>query len=140
MNDSRVTNGPHGRIAVECERDRLAQELFDALWDRYRRRVEHVAAYERVIADAGATFVNDHIAFRTFGWQLPTAGIVSVSRIFETLGYRAAGCYHFPDKHLGAIHFQHPNGQFPKLFISELQSWELPETAREIIGRTVAGH
>src|SRR5262245_39831331 len=93
-----------------------------------------------MIRDAQATFVNDHIAFRTFAAQQPLAGIATISRIFEALGYRAAGSYHFDDKQLSAIHFQHANQQFPKLFISELKVWELPAAARAIVERTVKSH
>ena len=126
-------SGPHGQIPTSDARERFAAELFDRLWDRYRSRVEYVATYERVIAEAGATFVNDHIAFRTFACQQPMTGIASVSRIFEALGYQAAGCYRFPDKHLSAVHFQHANSKFPKIFISELQTWELDSASRETI-------
>jgi hypothetical protein len=97
-----------------------------------------VRAYEDVVREAGATFVNDHIAFRTLAGQSPLCGLASLSRIFEALGYDAAGCYRFPDKHLSAVHFQHPNGAFPKIFISELKVWELPAAAREIVVRTLA--
>src|SRR5205823_11176142 len=107
---------------------------------KYRRRVSYVQTYERMIKQAGATFVNDHIAFRTFATQQPLAGISTISRIFEALGYRAAGSYHFDDKQLSAIHFQHANQQFPKLFISELRVWELPSEARATIERTVKSH
>jgi hypothetical protein len=93
-----------------------------------------------MIEQAGATFVNDHIAFRTLAGQQPTTGIVSLSRIFETLGYVAAGCYQFPDKNLSSTHFQHPNGQFPKIFISELRSWELSGAAQAILARTLRSH
>ncbi|MEX0717740.1 MAG: DUF1338 domain-containing protein [Planctomycetaceae bacterium] len=137
---SKYSPGPHSRISLSDDRERFAAALFDRLWERYRTRVSHVGVYERVIRDAGATFVNDHIAFRTFAWQRPFAGIGSVSRIFEALGYVPAGCYHFADKHLSAIHFQHPNGEFPKLFISESKTWELSESTREIIGRSLAAH
>ena len=123
----------HPRFA----REKFCAELFDPLWDRYRQRVKYVQTYEQVIREAGATFVNDHIAFRTFATQQPLAGIATISRIFEALGYRAAGSYHFDDKQLSAIHFQHPNQQFPKLFISELRVPELPAEARAIIERTV---
>src|SRR4051812_43289632 len=99
---------PHGRIAVESARDRFTLELFDRLWARYRERVSYVQTYEEVIAAHSATFVNDHIAFRTIASQSPGAGIHSISRIFEALGYRPAGCYTFDDKHLSAIHLQHP--------------------------------
>src|SRR5207249_2691370 len=115
-------------------------ELFDILWDRYRQRVSYVQTYEKVIRQAKATFVNDHIAFRTFATQQPLAGIATISRIFEALGYRAAGSYHFDDKQLSAIHFQHANQQFPKLFISELRVWELPTEARASIEKTVKSH
>lgn len=130
-------SGPHAAIAVSSARERFAAELFDALWSRYRSRVSYVQKYEQVIQQAGATLVNDHIAFRTLATQQPLAGIASLSRIFEALGYRAAGSYHFSDKQLSAIHFQHANPQFPKLFISELKTWELPPEARAIVARTV---
>src|ERR1043165_6607918 len=132
--------GPHMGIPVSSPREKFCAELFDTLWDRYRQRVAYVQTYEKVIREAGATFVNDHIAFRTFATQQPLTGIATISRIFEALGYRAAGSYHFDDKQLSAIHFQHANPQFPKLFISELKLWELPAEARAIIERTVKSH
>src|SRR5687768_16718657 len=135
-----ATVGPHKAIPVKGAREQFCAELFDVLWDRYRERVSYVRTYEQVIQKAGATFVNDHIAFRTFATQQPLAGIATISRVFEALGYRAAGSYHFDDKQLSAIHFQHANQQFPKLFISELRVWELPAAARQIIEKTVRSH
>src|SRR3954447_2987005 len=132
--------GPHKAIPVSSAREKFCAELFDTLWDRYRQRVSYVQTYEKVIREAGATFVNDHIAFRTFATQQPLAGIATISRIFEALGYRAAGSYHFDDKQLSAIHFQHANQQFPKLFISELRVWEIAKEARDIIEKTVKSH
>ena len=132
--------GPHAAIPVSTPREQLTAALFDVLWQRYRDRVAYVQTYEQVIAKAKATFFNDHIAFRTFASQQPLAGISTISRIFEALGYRAADSYHFEDKQLSAIHFQHPNPQFPKLFISELKVWELPPAERAIINRAVRGH
>lgn len=132
--------GPHQAIPVSTAREKFCAQLFDMLWDRYRQRVSYVQTYEQVVKQTGATFVNDHIAFRTFATQQPQAGIASISRIFEALGYRAAGSYHFDDKQLSAIHFQHTNQQFPKLFISELRVPELAADARAIIERTVRSH
>jgi Domain of unknown function (DUF1338) len=134
------TSGPHAAIPLSTKREKFLAELFDVLWDRYRQRVSYVQTYEKVIQQAQATFVNDHIAFRTFATQQPLAGIATISRIIEALGYRAAGSYHFDDKQLSAIHFQHANQQFPKLFISELRVPELPAEARNIIERTVKSH
>lgn len=135
-----MTTGPHGSIPVTSARERFCAALFDELWERYRSRVSYVRDYEKVIRQAKATFVNDHIAFRTFACQQPMVGISTISRIFEALGYRAAGSYHFEDKQLSAIHFQHTNQQFPKLFISELKVWELPPEQRQIITRSVRSH
>jgi hypothetical protein len=142
MNAKQISQplGPHGALAARDAAEQFCCKLFDRLWDRYRQRVSYAAAYEQVVTQAGATFVNDHIAFRTFASQHPTTGIVSLSRIFEALGYRAAGCYHFPDKCLSAIHFQHANPRFPKLFISELQLWQLPAEPRRLILNAVASH
>ena len=132
--------GPHGSIPVSTAREKFLAELFDTLWDRYRQRVAYVQTYEQVIRKAGATFFNDHIAFRTLACQQPHTGIASVSRVFEALGYRAAGSYHFEDKQLSAIHFQHANPQFPKIFISELKTWELPPGPAQIISHALASH
>lgn len=137
---SATVTGPHRSIPLADGRERFLAELFDTLWDTYRRRVAYVARYEEVIRSASATFFNDHIAFRTIACQEPLAGITSLARIFEALGYRAAGCYHFDDKQLGAIHYQHANPGFPKLFISELRTWELAEVPRVILRELVAGH
>jgi len=128
-----LPSGPHARIPIQHDRERLLAAALDQLWDRYRQRVSYARAYEELIAAHGASFVNDHIAFRTLACQQPLTGIVSVSRYFEPLGYVPAGCYQFPDKHLSALHFQHANPMFPKLFISELRTWELSDAAREII-------
>jgi len=135
-----IPEGPHRRIATDNHRDRLTLNLFDLLWDRYRSRVSYVRDYEQVVEAAGATFVNDHIAFRSLAGQHPLTGIAMLSRMFEALGYVPAGCYHFPDKHLNAIHYQHPHAQFPKLFISELKIWELPDEAGETLERLLETH
>ena len=132
--------GPHQAIEARNARERFTLEWFDRLWDRYRQRVAYVATYERIIQQAGARFFNDHIAFRTFANQRPASGIASLSRLFEALDYRPAGVYDFPDKHLNAIHFQHPHPEFPKLFISELKTWELTPASRWIIEDTLNSH
>ena len=131
---------PHRTIEAADPRERFTLELFDALWGRYRERVSYVQQYEQLVQESGATFVNDHIAFRTFGCQRPNVGIHTLSRIFEALGYQAAGCYRFVQTHLGSIHFQHPNPMFPKLFITELKTWELSPGARKIIARAIRDH
>ena len=135
-----IEQGPHSRIAYRNGLEHFALQLFDALWRIYRQKVTYVQVYERLIEQAGATFVNDHIAFRSFATQQPLLGVASLSRIFQAVGYRAAGCYHFPDQHLAAIHFQHPRAEFPKLFLSELLTWQLSPPLRERIESTMRSH
>jgi hypothetical protein len=120
--------------------DALLAELLEALWARYRARMEPVRKYEQLVLKQGGAFRNDHIAFRTIAWQKPAAGLFSVSRLFQALGYAPAGCYDFPDKKLNALHFEHRDKRFPKLFISELRAWELSAATRQAIGRSLERH
>ncbi|MBI2384478.1 MAG: DUF1338 domain-containing protein [Elusimicrobia bacterium] len=114
------------------------ERLFDCLWQEYRERVSYARVYEDLLLARGGTFRNDHVAFRTFAAQSRWTGIAALSRPFEALGYRAAGAYDFPDKSLTAIHFAPPSESLPKLFVSELRTWELSPRARRIILRATA--
>ena len=133
-------HAPHQHIQVQNDKERFLIELFDTLWERYRGRMEYVRMYEKLIEQHKAAFVNDHIAFRTIAWEKPMLGIFMISRIFEALGYSMANGYEFPDKHFSSIHYQHPNPQFPKLFITQLKSWELSAEARATIAKSMAAH
>ena len=130
-------HAPHRHIDAADEKERFALRLFDQLWERYRERVSYVQVYERVVRECTATFVNDHIAYRTIAIQHPADGIFSLGRLFQALGYSPQACYEFPDKHLASIHFAHPNRNFPKLFVSELKTWELSNNSRRIIRRVL---
>ena len=131
---------PHQTVAAANETELFALQLLDALWGRYRQRMEYVRKYEQMITEHNGTFINDHIAFRTIASQKPAAGIFSISRIFETLGYKPADCYNFPDKKLSATYFQHPNPRFPKLFISQLNLWELSAASQKCLMRSLRSH
>ena len=128
---------PHAAIEPRDERETFLVDLLDGLWARYRSRVEPARRYEALVERHGGVFLNDHLAFRTLAWQSPADGIASISRLFEALGYEAAGSYRFPDKKLASTHFRHPNGRFPKLFISELRCWELSASARRVVAASL---
>lgn len=132
--------GPHHGAAGDDPREQFAAALLDRLWMRYRNRVAHVQAYEQVVASAGAKFTNDHIALRTLAGQIPLTGIASIGRIFEALGWRAAGAYQFPDKLLNAVHYEHANPGFPKIFVSELQLWAVPLETRDLLLKSLRTH
>jgi hypothetical protein len=140
MSTMPTSDRPHGRLSLNSAREKLLAELFDRLWDEYRSRVSYVQTYERVVAEQGGTFFNDHIAFRTIASQQPMTGIATIARVFEALGYRAAGNYYFADKHLSAVHLAHDHPQFPKLFISEFCTWMLPQESQQLVLDTLASH
>src|SRR5688572_17795446 len=131
---------PHQQIKVQSDKESFLVQLFDTLYARYRERMDYVRKYEEVVQAHGGTFVNDHIAFRTLASQKPAVGHFMIARIFEALGYSSAACYEFPDKHFSSIHYQHPNPQFPKLFITQLKTWELSPRARSIIQKSLKTH
>jgi len=131
---------PHSRIPAKSQAQRFTLSLFDKLWEQYRQRVSYVRVYEDIVAKHQASFVNDHVAFRTIQTQSPSMGIASIGRIFEALGYRAKECYQFEDKHLNAIYFQHPEPLFPKIFVSEIRVYELSEKNRNRILKSVSSH
>ncbi|MCA9174156.1 MAG: DUF1338 domain-containing protein [Planctomycetales bacterium] len=136
--------GPHARLftarPANSTGEQLLASLFDALWVRYREVVPYVRNYEEIAARYGAPFVNDHIAFRTLGSQRPMTGIPCLGRLFMALGYQPVACYNFADKHLSAIHFQHRRADFPKLFVSELKTWELPAEPRNALRECAEQH
>ncbi|MEE3372530.1 MAG: DUF1338 domain-containing protein [Planctomycetota bacterium] len=138
MNATHSDSGPHRHVQIHNIREQFLVDLFDQLWNTYRRRVPYARQYEQLIAQSGDTFCNDHIAFRCFACQQPCIGLVFLTRIFETLGYSVAGNYSFDDKHLSAVHLQHTNPGLPKLFISELRTWELDPAVATIICQLVS--
>ncbi|MEZ6141997.1 MAG: DUF1338 domain-containing protein [Zavarzinella sp.] len=133
-----TTTGPHRAIVGNTPQEQLLGELFDELWEIYRTKVDYVRMYETMIQSHQAHFFNDHIAFRTIAHENSYAGIATVSRMFEALGYRSAGTYHFEDKSLSSVHLQHANPKLPKLFISEFRTWEVAdEKCRTILTNLV---
>ena len=119
----------------------ILNALLGRLWENYCARVPSARRYRELIEEKGGRVVNDHIAFRTFNTRLGNvpSGIIGLSRIFEPLGYRAAGSYEFTDKHLIARHYQHDDPVMPKIFISQLQVDELPGACATLINEAVAG-
>ncbi|MFQ4144997.1 DUF1338 domain-containing protein [Chlorogloeopsis sp. ULAP02] len=126
----------------------LAHHLWELLWQEYSTRVSYAQTYAKMITNAGGTIANDHIAFRSLRLTVDSShgkvnlGIDYLAQLAEALGYEAAGEYTFPDSHLYARHYRHPQQEefdLPKLFISELIVDELPEKTAQLIQKTVSG-
>ncbi|BAY40252.1 hypothetical protein NIES2111_46350 [Nostoc sp. NIES-2111] len=127
--------------------NKIALNLFSLLWQEYSARVTYARTYEQMITAVGGTVANDHIALRSLRLSIErpqgivNLGIEYLSQIGEALGYVPAGEYHFPQTHLYARHYRHPQQaefDLPKLFISELIVDELPKHIVELISQTVA--
>ncbi|HET8848495.1 MAG TPA: DUF1338 domain-containing protein [Marinobacter sp.] len=100
---------------MDNERDRL----FTALWDQYRAVTPSAERIHRLLREReSGPVVNDHIALRTF--NLEPVRLPALADHFLRLGYKAGGEYHFEAKKLYARHYEHPDPQAPKVFISEL--------------------
>ena len=128
----------------------ITLQLWNQLWQTYRQRVPYTRIYQHLVEEAGGAIANDHIAFRSLRLDAETPngtielGIPYLAQIVEPLGYKAAAEYHFPDRHLYARHYLHPDRDrydLPKLFISELLVNELPAPVAQSILQTVRlGH
>jgi hypothetical protein len=103
--------------------------LLDRLWSRYVEEVPHAATFARLAARGGARFENDHIALRSLA--RPGSGIAMFARVFERLGWKAAGSYELPDVHLRAVHLARPG--MPRVFLSELDLTALPADVRDVL-------
>lgn len=125
----------------------IARQLWECLWQDYLRRVEYARSYQQMITEAQGTVTNDHIAFRSLRLTFNSPkgkiclGIPYIACLAQVLGYLKAAEYEFPQKHLYACHYRHPQQDrlnLPKLFISELIVDELPSEIAEQIKMTVA--
>ncbi len=125
----------------------LALHLWESLWQEYSARVSHARTYQQMITAAGGTVKNDHIAFRSLRMTVDSPqgqihlGIDYLEPIAKFLGYEVASEYTFPETHLYARHYRHPQQEeldLPKLFISELVVDELPEEVAQLIHKTVS--
>ncbi len=117
----------------------IAEALFGKLWENYSSRVSYARTYAGLVYKKGGKLVIDHIAFRTLNTHTgeQPEGIQAIQHILECCGYKRAGKYSFPERKLSAVHLEHSNPAFPKIFISQLEVELLPEWAQNLIRQTV---
>jgi hypothetical protein len=117
----------------------IAGLLIDSLWNQYIERVPYAKHYVDLVNQKGGKVVIDHIAFRTFNAHSgeQPEGIRAIRHILNFLEYKPVTKYSFPKKKLNAVHFEHPDETFPKIFVSQLEVSELPEWAQNMINNAV---
>lgn len=113
-------------------------DLFKGLWEDYLSITPCAHKIHELLGDRSGNkdIVNDHIALRTF--NLEKVNLEKLAAHFISLGYSQGGEYDFAAKKLSALHFQHPDPEQPKVFISELRVEELSEKAQKIIHAMIA--
>ena len=109
--------------------------FFAALWTDY---LQFAPSAERVhaVLGGGAPIINDHIALRTF--NTPELGLDALEALILDLGYTVGGHYRFQAKKLRARHYEHPETDVPKIFISELLLEECSDGLQTIVARLLA--
>ena len=108
-------------------------QLFQILWRHYIAKMPQARKAIKIVEKQGDIFINDHVAFRTFG--LEGLGIATLEQIFLNLGYKKMDYMNFADKKLNAYWYYPPDLTQPKVFISEIRVAELSTSAQEIIRR-----
>ncbi|PTC00512.1 DUF1338 domain-containing protein [Thalassospira xiamenensis] len=111
------------------------EQLFDNLWEDYITLTPSAAKVHEVLGK-GKAIINDHVAFRTF--NLAPVRLQALADHFEKLGYLANGDYEFKEKKLVAKHYEHPNPEMPKVFISELLVEAFSPELQAIVQKMVA--
>lgn len=106
-------------------------QLFENLWKDYLALNPDASRIHDLLTQRGEEIINDHIALRTF--NDPRVNIGVLAKPFLAEGYRKAGSYQFPGKHLDAFHFEHSDASFPRIFISELRLEEFSSGLQNIV-------
>ncbi|MCK0162863.1 DUF1338 domain-containing protein [Marinobacter sp. S6332] len=112
--------------------------LFGNLWANYQNVTPSAVQIHRILgAEEGQAIINDHIALRTFNLQ--PVGLDALAEHFLGLGYREGGEYHFKAKKLYARHYEHPDPEAPRVFISELLTEQCSPELQTVVKKLVEG-
>lgn len=109
--------------------------LFQSLWNDYIQRLCPSANHIHELLREDAELINDHIALRTF--NVSPLGIETLAKPFLDVGYKECGDYLFEKKKLVAKHYEHPDPNQPKVFISELKVEECSSELQAIVAQLV---
>lgn len=110
-------------------------DLLDKMWKDYTTMNPQALKIYNLFLERGDRVQNDHIAFRTFNHR--KVGIDVLALPFLQSGYEYQQDYHFTEKKLYAKHFEHPDSQLPKIFISELKLEEFDDDLQQAVHQLV---
>lgn len=110
-------------------------DLLDKMWKDYTHMNPQALKIYNLFIERGDRVQNDHIALRTFNH--PKVNVDVLARPFIEGGYEYRQDYHFPEKKLYAKHFEHPDEQMPKIFISELKLEEFDKELQSSVNALI---
>ena len=110
--------------------------FIDTLWQHYVAIAPSAGKIRQLLESRDDTWVNDHIAFRTFN-QGPMT-LADLEPHLLAFGYKRYAPYAFEEKKIRAFGYLHPEPGRPRIFLSELETEKLSEEAQEIIAGLVA--
>ncbi|MCB9642127.1 MAG: DUF1338 domain-containing protein [Myxococcales bacterium] len=111
------------------------QSFFNYLWHDYITIAPAAGALHRALEKhRSETIHNDHVAFRTY--DIAPIQLEALEKHILALGYEQYAPYHFEEKKLRAFGYVHKERNFPKIFLSELEtrffSQELQDVVKQI--------
>ena len=112
------------------------KQFFDQLWQDYSAITPQAKTIQQAFSQQNTQLINDHVAFRTF--DIPAMDIASLEKYLLALDYQLLDNYHFPDKHLSACAYIHPDPSIAKIFLSQLHIDQLTEQSQQIISHKLS--
>ena len=111
-------------------------QFFDNLWQDYIAITPQAEVIRKVFENTDGEVINDHVAFRTFA-HTPLQ-LENLEPLVLAMGYSLQDEYQFKAKKLRARSYIHPDSSVPKIFISELLTEQLSESAQKILAKYIA--
>ena len=129
---------------VENAKTPIRRDVFAAAWhELLKRYLVRTPTASRAIAHLdglGARVHNDHIALRSFVDSGGHSGLAYLDRVFTAFGYAAQDDIVIPSLPVNARWYEPPaETDWPKVFVSELRTGELPAEAAKIVFSHVDG-
>jgi hypothetical protein len=112
------------------------EQFLTTLWQDYVQLTPQSKVIQQALKKHSSTLVNDHVALRTF--DIPGMDISSLEGYLYDLEYQLLDSYRFPDKHLSACAYIHPDPSIAKVFLSQLHIDQLSEQSQFIISHRLS--
>lgn len=143
-----LSRGPPLPAAMRCVTNTAparAATTFDSSWRSLlgaylQRTPSAVRAISRLEAQGGRIY-NDHIAMRSFVDSEGGSGLAFLGETFTSFGYSPQDDIQIPNLPVNARWYEPPEEtSWPKIFVSELRTSELPTAAADVIYSHVDGY